>query len=191
MVSWHLGLVIEQEPRSRAVDESSGAKRVETREFWEEAIRLWTDSGLSVREFCVREGLADIQGAGSCCLSTRYPRLARRQQGLAAAVGPWPDTDLPQFDSRHWGIAPRRVRLSNLRRHGSRHSCGCGGASPLVKQPTRPLRGPHRRPGRNLSKRPTAPANNPHGKRSESVVVTPKQAELNQARSFTEETRQV
>jgi transposase-like protein len=41
------------------VDESSKSKRVETREFWEAAIRLWADSGLSVREFCSREGLAE------------------------------------------------------------------------------------------------------------------------------------
>jgi transposase-like protein len=41
------------------MDESSKSKRVETREFWEEAIRLWADSGLSVREFCSREGLAE------------------------------------------------------------------------------------------------------------------------------------
>lgn len=41
------------------MDESSRSKRVETREFWEAAIRLWTDSGLSVREFCGREGLVE------------------------------------------------------------------------------------------------------------------------------------
>jgi transposase-like protein len=41
------------------VDESSRSKRGETREFWEAAIRLWTDSGLSVREFCRREGLTE------------------------------------------------------------------------------------------------------------------------------------
>jgi hypothetical protein len=41
------------------MDESSKSKRVETHEFWEAAIRLWTDSGLSVREFCVREGLVE------------------------------------------------------------------------------------------------------------------------------------
>ena len=41
------------------MDESSKSKRVETREFWEAAIRLWADSGLSVREFCAREGLAE------------------------------------------------------------------------------------------------------------------------------------
>jgi transposase-like protein len=41
------------------MDESSKLSRVETREFWEEAIRLWADSGLSVREFCTREGLAE------------------------------------------------------------------------------------------------------------------------------------
>jgi transposase-like protein len=38
--------------------ESSKSRRVETREFWEEAIRLWAESGLPVREFCNREGLA-------------------------------------------------------------------------------------------------------------------------------------
>ena len=39
------------------MDEPSRSKRAEAREFWETAIRLWTDSGLSVREFCSREGL--------------------------------------------------------------------------------------------------------------------------------------
>jgi transposase-like protein len=41
------------------MDESSKSKRVETREFWEAAIRLWAESGLPVREFCNREGLAE------------------------------------------------------------------------------------------------------------------------------------
>jgi hypothetical protein len=41
------------------VAESSKSKQAETREFWEEAIRLWADSGLPVREFCVREGLSE------------------------------------------------------------------------------------------------------------------------------------
>jgi len=41
------------------MDESGKSKRVETREFWEEAIRLWAESGLPVQEFCDREGLAD------------------------------------------------------------------------------------------------------------------------------------
>lgn len=41
------------------MDESGKSKRVETREFWEEAIRLWAESGLPVREFCNREGLAE------------------------------------------------------------------------------------------------------------------------------------
>ena len=39
------------------MDEPSRSKRGEAREFWEAAIRLWTESGLSVREFCIREGL--------------------------------------------------------------------------------------------------------------------------------------
>lgn len=37
----------------------SRSKRVEAREFWEAAIRLWDESGLSVREFCDREGLSE------------------------------------------------------------------------------------------------------------------------------------
>ena len=41
------------------MDESNKSKREETREFWEEAIRLWNESGLSVRDFCTREGLAE------------------------------------------------------------------------------------------------------------------------------------
>jgi hypothetical protein len=41
------------------VGESSKSKRAETREFWEEAIRIWAESGLSVREFCAREGLTE------------------------------------------------------------------------------------------------------------------------------------
>jgi len=40
-------------------DESSKSKLGEAREFWETAIRLWGESGLSVREFCSREGLAE------------------------------------------------------------------------------------------------------------------------------------
>jgi transposase-like protein len=41
------------------MSEASRSRRVETREFWEEAIRLWAESGLSVREFCSREGLTE------------------------------------------------------------------------------------------------------------------------------------
>jgi transposase-like protein len=41
------------------MDESSKSRRVERREFWEEAVRLWAGSGLSVRAFCSREGLAE------------------------------------------------------------------------------------------------------------------------------------
>ena len=39
------------------MDMSTKSKRIETREFWEAAIRLWAESGLPVREFCNREGL--------------------------------------------------------------------------------------------------------------------------------------
>ena len=41
------------------MDESSKSKRAEVREFWKEAVRLWKESGLSVRQFCTREGLAE------------------------------------------------------------------------------------------------------------------------------------
>lgn len=41
------------------MDESVRPKGGEAREFWEAAIRLWNESGLSVREFCRREGLAE------------------------------------------------------------------------------------------------------------------------------------
>ena len=39
--------------------DSGKPKHGEAREFWEAAIRLWSESGLSVREFCRREGLAE------------------------------------------------------------------------------------------------------------------------------------
>ena len=42
------------------MDESNRSRRGEAREFWATAIRLWKDSGLSVREFCRREGLAEL-----------------------------------------------------------------------------------------------------------------------------------
>jgi transposase len=41
------------------MDETSGLKRGEAGTFWKEAVRLWTESGFSVREFCRREGLAE------------------------------------------------------------------------------------------------------------------------------------
>ncbi len=41
------------------MDDSGKTKRGEAGEFWEAAIRLWSESGLSVRDFCRREGLAE------------------------------------------------------------------------------------------------------------------------------------
>jgi transposase-like protein len=41
------------------VVKSNGLKLGEAREFWEEALRLWAETGLSVRAFCRREGLAE------------------------------------------------------------------------------------------------------------------------------------
>jgi restriction system protein len=44
--------------------ESGKSKRGEIREFWEEAVRLWAESGVPVREFCNREGLATGSDSG-------------------------------------------------------------------------------------------------------------------------------
>ena len=52
------------------MDESGKSRRVETREFWEEALRLWAESGLSVREFCNREGLPDLVQIHFCMQPT-------------------------------------------------------------------------------------------------------------------------
>lgn len=41
------------------MDELSRSRRRETRDFWEAAIRLWKESGLSVRAFCRNEGLTE------------------------------------------------------------------------------------------------------------------------------------
>ena len=57
------------------MDGSGRSKRVETREFWEEAIRLWTEDGLSVGKFAVVKAwpsMLFIHGV------VRYFRRARR-----------------------------------------------------------------------------------------------------------------
>ncbi len=41
------------------MDESRTHRRGEARQFWSEAVRLWEESGLAVREFCRREGLEE------------------------------------------------------------------------------------------------------------------------------------
>ena len=41
------------------MDGSGKTKRGEARGFWEAAIGLWSESGLSAREFCRREGLTE------------------------------------------------------------------------------------------------------------------------------------
>jgi transposase-like protein len=65
--------------------ESSRSKRAEMREFWEEAVRLWGESGLSVREFCTREGLA-LHAFYSRRRELQQERMASetRQDSLAA-----------------------------------------------------------------------------------------------------------
>ena len=54
------------------MDESSRSKRGDTREFWEEAIRLWTDSGLSVRE-----GLAGYSPQGVYPHTVTMPEVSQ------------------------------------------------------------------------------------------------------------------
>lgn len=65
--------------------ESSRSKRAEMREFWEEAVRLWGESGLSVREFCTREGVA-LHAFYSHRRELQQERMASetRQDSLAA-----------------------------------------------------------------------------------------------------------
>ncbi len=41
------------------MDDVRGAKRGEARDFWDAAVRLWSEGGLSIREFCRREGLGE------------------------------------------------------------------------------------------------------------------------------------
>ena len=41
------------------MSESKEPARRETREFWEAAVRLWEESGLTVRDFCRSEGLGE------------------------------------------------------------------------------------------------------------------------------------
>jgi hypothetical protein len=100
--------------RSQTMDESSKSKRTETREFWEEAIRLWADSGLSVREFCVREGLSEHafywhrrevqpviaaseipQESFDANNGVAIPGGRRRQRRKRAAVGDLPEVAAP------------------------------------------------------------------------------------------------
>ena len=41
------------------MDGSNVLKRRNAREFWEAAVRLWSESGLSVRQFFRQEGLTE------------------------------------------------------------------------------------------------------------------------------------
>lgn len=41
------------------MDGSNVSKRGNAREFWEAAVRLWSEGGLSVRQFCRQEGLTE------------------------------------------------------------------------------------------------------------------------------------
>jgi transposase-like protein len=41
------------------MSESRDVKRANATEFWDAAVRLWTESGMPVRAFCRQEGLAE------------------------------------------------------------------------------------------------------------------------------------
>ena len=84
------------------MDESKKSRRVETREFWEAAVRLWAESGLPVREFCSREGLTEhtfyswrrelLPGSRACevnqessVIEDETPTNGRRRRGRQSA----------------------------------------------------------------------------------------------------------
>jgi hypothetical protein len=94
-----------ENPRSHVVQESSEAKRAETRAFWETAIRLWKDCGLSVREFCRREGLAEH--------SFYWWRRALMPR-IAAAEGSQESSDEDDSESAGDGRRRRKRKPANV-----------------------------------------------------------------------------
>ena len=77
--------------------DTSRSKRGEAREFWEAAVRLWDESGLSVRDFCSREGLSE---------HTFYTwRRALRSDSATSKDG-----QTASDDSGQVGVAGRRRR---------------------------------------------------------------------------------
>jgi transposase-like protein len=76
------------------------SKRTEAREFWEEAVRLWNESGLSVRDFCAREGL------------TEHTFYSRRREVLPENTTSEVDHESPAAsgDKMPTGRRPRRSR---------------------------------------------------------------------------------
>ena len=93
------------------MDESSKSKRTETREFWEEAIRLWADSGLSVREFCAREGLSE---------HTFYSRRRELQ----------PENPAPEMSQESSGASDKEAVTGGRRRRRRRQKQAAGGDPP-------------------------------------------------------------
>lgn len=89
------------------------SRRVETREFWETAIRLWAESGLSVREFCSREGLAEYT-----FYSWRRELMPKKpavevNSGRAATEGETP-TDGRQRRLQRATVGPAGVNTSSV-----------------------------------------------------------------------------
>jgi hypothetical protein len=90
------------------VDESNKSKRAETREFWAEAIRLWNESGLSVRDFCAREGLAE------------HTFYSRRRELLPENTTPEINQESPvTSDSEPSGVRRRRQKRKQVAADGT------------------------------------------------------------------------
>ena len=87
------------------MDESGKSKQAESREFWEEAIRLWKDSGLSVREFCSREGLAE---------HTFYSRRRELQ----------PENPTPETNQESSGASDKEAVTDGRRRRRRKQAVG-------------------------------------------------------------------
>ena len=132
------------------MDESSKSKRVETREFWEEAIRLWAESGLSVREFCNREGLAEhsfyswrrelmpespapeVNQESSATEEVKHPPMAGDDVGGSRLPVPPAQTHLPSSSCRSVSSAKKvpRARAASAETAAGAAPIEIVGASP-------------------------------------------------------------
>ena len=112
------------------MDGSGRSKRVETREFWEEAIRLWTEDGLSVREFCSREGLAE-----HAFYSWRRALLPESPASEVNQESPVTEDERPPMVGDDVGGGGLPVPLAQTRRPSS--SCRSVSLATKVRVPTR------------------------------------------------------
>jgi hypothetical protein len=148
---WYLGFDPQRNPKRCGMDESSKAKRGETREFWETAIRLWTENGLSVREFYSREGLAEHAFySWRRCIAAGEPSARGKTRVLCHGSRPpvlLTRTRLPSSSCRSASSAKKlRVptrRLSNRRQQYRSRSSGhrpgaCESWPASIRQPSMP-----------------------------------------------------